>query len=389
MVILYFSDYIKINTWISLNLIVNIICLFLLTFLYESNFIMRIFAVLLRIILGILGEHILEAFVILFIPDLMSHTNDENLYHVMMFCSSLLLLFLSKLFIFIWKKVFTKNSTFNSSLSFIMPLLSFVLLIISYAYSYYPSPKLLPALFFIIIIINVIIFYLINYIEKYKLLYNEHQQLENQLLFQREKYAQISSAYRESRRIVHDTKKHYQSINSHIEKEEYDKLRDYLDEALNDLEKTYSKVNTGNLVIDAFVSRNMAIAEELGIDFTTDIQIVKDKTNIDDYDLCIIIGNLLENAVNACKEQLSDSEEDKRPAINVTVNTDENNNFVFNISNTKHSKNSKKKEASDNMKLYRGYGIENVRKTVEKLHGTYIIEDKEMYTASVVIPYVE
>ena len=63
-------------------------------------------------------------------------------------------------------------------------------------------------------------------------------------------------------------------------------------------EKTKS---CGNLVIDSFVGYCMNITTELGIRFETNIQIDQSAIPVDDYDLSIIIGNLLDNSINECR----------------------------------------------------------------------------------------
>ena len=42
---------------------------------------------------------------------------------------------------------------------------------------------------------------------------------------------------------------------------------------MEDIEQSYNRINTGNLVIDAFVSNHMSIAEKENIEFRTDIQV--------------------------------------------------------------------------------------------------------------------
>lgn len=60
------------------------------------------------------------------------------------------------------------------------------------------------------------------------------------------------------------------------------------------MEQHYIRINTGNLVIDAFVSNYMTIAQNDNIHFDTKIQIIPSRIPTDDYDPCIIIGNLLD-----------------------------------------------------------------------------------------------
>ena len=77
---------------------------------------------------------------------------------------------------------------------------------------------------------------------------SQYHQMEQQILFQKEKYKQLSIAYRETRSIVHDVKKHYFAIQELIHHQEYEQLLGYTSSAINTLESTYANFNTGNLV---------------------------------------------------------------------------------------------------------------------------------------------
>ena len=89
-------------------------------------------------------------------------------------------------------------------------------------------------------------------------------------------------------------------INDCIHNENYDAVIPYLESSLEELNSSYSRINTGNLVIDSFVSNYLLLSEDNGIDFKPDLQIDSSLIPIKDYDLSIVLGNLLDNAINAC-----------------------------------------------------------------------------------------
>ena len=82
----------------------------------------------------------------------------------------------------------------------------------------------------------------------------QKQKLQQQIEFQASKYQQIAAAYRDTRRIVHDVKKHYFFMQDCIQKEQYLPIQNYLTEAINDLENSYNTVNTGHLVVDSLLN---------------------------------------------------------------------------------------------------------------------------------------
>ena len=114
---------------------------------------------------------------------------------------------------------------------------------------------------------------------------------------------------------MHDTKKHYFYIEECVKKGNYDVIEDYLKKSMEDIEQSYNRINTGNLVIDAFVSNHMSIAEKENIEFRTDIQVSLSNIQIDDYDFSIILGNLLDNCLNAVKFKCRLRDKLKYPSV--------------------------------------------------------------------------
>jgi sensor histidine kinase regulating citrate/malate metabolism len=169
-------------------------------------------------------------------------------------------------------------------------------------------------------------------------------------------------------------------INECIRNEKYDAIIPYLESSMDELNSSYSKINTGNLVIDSFVSNYLLFAEDNNIDFQPDLQIDATIIPINDYDLSIVIGNLLDNAINACNE-ISDN---NRKYIRLYIRTDlESDQFVIHIINSKTQKTA---PTNDN-RIIHGYGLINIQEHIEKLFG--IMNSKETeneFETTVIIP---
>lgn len=147
---------------------------------------------------------------------------------------------------------------------------------------------------------------------------------------------------------------------------------------MQDIEHSYNRVNTGNLVIDAFVSNHLSIAERENIEFRTDIQVALSNIQVDDYDFSIILGNLLDNCINACREIQSPAP--RQIAVSIHTSSRE---LLIHIYNTISSK--EKKKAND--ELQHGYGTTNIENITLKYYGTYThYIEKNMYHAIVAIP---
>jgi hypothetical protein len=228
-------------------------------------------------------------------------------------------------------------------------------------------------------IINIVNYYLFDYVIRAHQLEEEKSQLEKQLIFQANKYQQISTAYKNARSILHDTKQHFFYLDHCIEQEDYSSLKSYLPTAIKNMENSYNRINTGNLVIDAFVSNYLSIAESEGISFKTDIKLQIEHIPINDYDLCVVLGNLLDNCMNAVHE------------ITIPMNKEifvhlfmKEGNFIIHITNTfDHTKNNTKDDS-----LYHGYGCKNIENITTKHKGTYTsFIENNTYTAVVSLPF--
>lgn len=153
--------------------------------------------------------------------------------------------------------------------------------------------------------------------------------MEDQIRFQKEKYEQLSESYRQSRRIIHDLKKQYFCINEYVDNKEYDKLKTFTSEAVRDIESTYSKYNTGNLVIDSFLTNYDTLAAKNHIQFVAKLGVTYNRIPVNDYDLCVILGNMLDNCLKACIANPSSEN-----FIHIAIATTENDKFTIHCENT-------------------------------------------------------
>lgn len=363
---------------------ISFITTFALCFLYETTTRHRLFTSLLFQIFALLGEGIFSMIITKFKTDILL-LNDILLSAVMNLGSKLVLLLLVLICIAFWDRK-TKHSipSYNLML-FVTPAITlFITLAI-------PSSKLIflnlnsfyISLFTSLIILNIVNYFMLDYIVQLSELRAKNIHMQQQITFQTDKYQQLSAAYRKSRSIVHDTKKHYFSIQSHIKNMEFDRLDEYLKSAITDLENTYAKINTGNLVIDAFVSSYLDIATEEGIRFDTDIHVDPDRIPVKDYDLCVILGNLLDNSLQACHKIIPPM----KRQIQVRIFIDDNDTFIIHLGNTLPPNSDKKNDATDS--LIHGYGLENVKTITESYHGMCSMIAEETYDAYVIIPIIE
>lgn len=112
-------------------------------------------------------------------------------------------------------------------------------------------------------------------------------------------YEEVKSIYTTMRGWRHDYHNHIQTMKAHIALDQFDQLEGYLDELDNDLEKVDTQIKTGNIMADAIINSKAALAENNKIKLNVKANVDK-KIIVTDIDLCVIIGNLMDNAIDAC-----------------------------------------------------------------------------------------
>jgi len=112
-------------------------------------------------------------------------------------------------------------------------------------------------------------------------------------------YAEVENMYKQIRGWRHDYRNHIQAMKSLAMSGNMEAVKDYLDALDADLQTVDAVIKTGNKMTDAILNSKISLARSKHITVVADANIaVELKTS--QLDLCIIIGNLLDNAVEAC-----------------------------------------------------------------------------------------
>ena len=309
---------------------------------------------------------------------------DPEFISILNLTSKLVLYACYRLVLLLWNRNLRQYTNLQYQvLIFTTPVLSFVLmLLISYQSPYGSVHVYIPILLNIALIaLTIVSYFFFHYMLTMNELNLKYQKMEQQVTFQRDKYLQLSAAYKANRSVLHDTKKHYFALSGYIKEQQYDKLQDYLQTSMEKLEESYATINTGNLVIDSFISNFILVAQNYSINFSQSISIDANKIPINDYDLCVIIGNLLDNSLNAVRKI--------SPAgrtIQLNIEITDSNKFIIHIKNTYVPEMADKKESEAS--LEHGYGIENIQKIVEGNHGILRVQPGDWYEVTIVIPII-
>lgn len=120
------------------------------------------------------------------------------------------------------------------------------------------------------------------------------------LLAQKKQYDALSAHMEEVRKARHDLRQHLAVVQTYIDQDDSAGLAEYIGIYKNRLPSDTSEYFCSNSVVNAIVSYYAAQALDNGIDFMAAVSYPKDCT-VSSTDITVLLGNLLENAVEACK----------------------------------------------------------------------------------------
>lgn len=195
-------------------------------------------------------------------------------------------------------------------------------------------------------------------------------------------YREVDNMYRQIRGWRHDYRNHIQTMKVFASTENWDAIRKYLDLLDEDLTTVDVVIKTGNPMTDAILNSKISLARAKGIEVIADANIPV-KLKLSEIDLCCIIGNLFDNAIEACLKL----PEDKRI---IRVYMDMKNTQLY-ISFTNFTAGRKMQKEG---KLFlstkgegHGFGLIRIDTIVERLGG-YISRNSEdgAFTTEILLP---
>lgn len=112
---------------------------------------------------------------------------------------------------------------------------------------------------------------------------------------------ETENMYKQTRGWRHDYRNHIQNMKILLAQSDYKELDSYLDELAKDLLTVDTIIKTGNVMADAVLNTKLYAAEKMDVRINVKANIPKD-IRISDVELCALLGNLLDNAVESCQK---------------------------------------------------------------------------------------
>ena len=195
-------------------------------------------------------------------------------------------------------------------------------------------------------------------------------------------YTEVENMYRQMRGWRHDYRSHIQVMKAHAAAGDLEAVQAYLDKLDADLTALDPAVRTGNAMVDAILNSKISLARSREISVRADANIPV-ALRLSELDLCVIIGNLFDNAIEASLKL----PEDQRI---IRVYMDMKNTQLY-ISFTNLTAGKKLKKEGKRFRSTKGeghgFGLVRIDAIVEQLEG-YISRNSEdgAFTTEILLP---
>lgn len=194
-------------------------------------------------------------------------------------------------------------------------------------------------------------------------------------------YGEIKSVYMDMRGWRHDYHNHMQVMKAQLALGNIERIREYLDELEKELDRVDTFVRSGNLMVDAILNSKLTLARRQKIKVNCKSKI-PERIPVEDVDLCVILGNLLDNALEACAVV---EEEARFLRVYMMVNKSQ---LYFSVQNA--AKEEPDFEARNYITRKRGnhgLGMKRVQAAVEKYDGYLrLANESGIFAAEVTMP---
>ena len=195
-------------------------------------------------------------------------------------------------------------------------------------------------------------------------------------------YDEVQNIYKEMRGWRHDYHNHIQAMKAHLSLNQIPELEEYLGKLDTDLTTIDTVIKTGNMMMDAILNSKISLAKSKGININAKATVPK-QLNISEIDLCVIIGNLIDNATEGCMKLENEANRFIRVYIAILKNQ-----LYISVSNSVGGQVKKiNKEYLTTKGESHGFGIKRINSIVSK-YGGYVNRQNEpgVFATEIMLP---
>ena len=206
----------------------------------------------------------------------------------------------------------------------------------------------------------------------------EHKMIEDQNSMYKKQFELVRQSEERMDSLQHDLKKHMLLINSYLENAEFDAAKSYVNNIERYMNVPGKYADTGNIELDAILNYSLDKADKLNCETETKITVPK-ITFMNEFDLNILLGNLLDNALDAlCKVR------ERYLYVGISYNKSM---LLIRVKNTydgvfdenEGGSKSLQKKLKSSKEGKHGIGLKNIKEVVEKYDGEINVDAGDKY----------
>ena len=233
----------------------------------------------------------------------------------------------------------------------------------------------------ILIVSNILLFYLFEHYQKLMAEKAREQMVKQDLEYKAEYYKELSNKQKITNKTMHDLKNQLFALKESLERNTNDGVK-RINDICDDILLSSPIAFTGNEAVDALITVKKEVMDAKKISFQHSIYLAK-SNKIDMYDMCIILGNLLDNAIEA--NELVDEEH-----RNIELHMRQIGNYisirVVNTFNGEVKINKGKIITTKAHKDVHGFGLKSVEEVAKKYNGSCVWnQEKQIFSVVIML----
>lgn len=209
----------------------------------------------------------------------------------------------------------------------------------------------------------------------------EEKNIEYQNKLMEKQVKEVQNIYMTMRGWRHDYHNHLQTMKAYVLMGQVDKLAEYLELLEKDLDQVNKLIESGNVNLDAILNSKISLAIQNGIEVEYKA-VCPESLIVSDIDLCALIGNLLDNAVEACEKL-----DKEKPYIRLYIGILKNQLYISVTNSTNEVIRKLNSEFISQKRGNHGHGLKRINNVVEKYEG-YINRQNEpgVFVTEIMLP---